>query len=266
MRKEINPYMRGTLAICMAFHDFSSTNIKIKDFVSYIVGLFNEYGLEPTRMGITAPTNKSKSMNTYAREIKKLQTTPEEEIIAISLDATSCKSNERIFSLYFDKENLGQCVLALDNQFFSFDVQKVNVIFQKIIEFLFPNYGYSYQREFKKGPIWYPCGVLVGISSLPSFKDYSPEAELIDIWGKKYSNGTYKTGDLRDVYPINLLVDKHLTREISPDATFEQFIDSDKRHGTLEKIADEHYIWAVEEENIPFIREALRPSGMIIAG
>lgn len=164
---------------------------------------------------------------------------------------------------------MGHFVLTLDNQLFSFDKQKIQVITKKIIELLSPHYGYYYQRTFKKGAIWYPYGVLCGISSLKGMKDYSPEAELITQWSHKLNpnhSQAYKTGDLRDVYPINLLVDKHLTREIAPDTTFEQFIDSDKRHGTLEKIADNHYAWVIDEDNIPLVREALRPSGMIIAG
>lgn len=268
MKKEINPYKRGSLANSMAFHDFCTKEINIVNFSNYIVELFKEYSLEPTRMGITLPSNQTRSMKTYIRERKKLESIPESEIQGFTLQATSYNSDnssgDGLCTVIFSNRNFKTCTLVFDSQFLDFDVQKMKKIYKDIIKFLSPNYGYSYQREFKKGPEFYPYGI---ISGLPFFN--CPERDLIDAWGQKLMpdhSQAYKTSDLRDVYPMNLLVDKHLTRVIFLNTSFERLIDSDKRYGTLEKISDEHYIWTVDEENISFVRETLRPSGMIIAG
>lgn len=273
MKKEINPYARSTLANCMAFHDFKFNNINIKELFKYIVELFYEYDLEPTRLGFSTLSKQSKSMKTYVREHKKLLSLSDNEIKSFTLQATSNNSDDScydsLFTAHFSKRDLGDFSLIFDKQFFSFDYQKIKNIYQKIIEFLSPNYGYFYQREFKKGSEFYPYGILYGISSLESMKDYSPEANLITQWGHKLNpdhSQAYKTGDLRDVYPMNLLVDIHLTRAVFPNTSFEQFIQSDERHGILENIADGHYTWLVDDMHIPRVREALRPSSMIIAG
>jgi hypothetical protein len=265
MKQEINTFKRGNLANCLAFHDIDVSKINLLTVFNYVEELFQEYGLIPTRMGITKSADDSGSMKTYIRERKKLIELNPSNIIGVEVKATSYGSDDsqsdNIFSASFGSKKYGSFVLTLDDQLFSFDKQKILLITNKVIELLSPCYGYCYQREFKKGAIWYPYGV---ISGLPFFN--CPERELIDAWNKRLLNDIYKTGDLRDVYPINLLVNAHLTREIAPNTTFEQFIDSDKRHGTLEKIADNYYAWIVDEDNIPLVREALRPSGMIIAG
>ncbi|MEY3197080.1 MAG: hypothetical protein RLZZ59_448 [Pseudomonadota bacterium] len=39
---------------------------------------------------------------------------------------------------------------------------------------------------------------------------------------------------------------------------------SDSKHGRLEELGSNVYAWWVEEENISLIREALRPTGIIL--
>jgi hypothetical protein len=107
------------------------------------------------------------------------------------------------------------------------------------------------------------------MSSLESQKDYSPEAEFITQWLHKTMPDhpqAYKTGDLRDIYPMNLITDVHLDRTVSPHTTLREFIASDPIHGRLETLSDGRFAWWVMDEHIEQVREALRPSGMIIAG
>lgn len=267
MKKEINPFKKGNLANCLAFHDFDVYKTNLHTIFNYVEELFLEYGLIPTRMGITKSTNNLRSMKTYVREKKKLIDLEPNDVIGVEVKATSYNSDnsqsDNIFSASFGSKKYGNFVLTLDNQLFSFNKQKIQVVIKKIIEFLSPRYGYCYQREFEKGAIWYPYGIISGIP----FGD--SEEDKIDAWAQKLRpdhSQVYKTGDLRDVYLINLLVDTHLKRVILPNITFEKFIDSDKRYGALEDISNGHCVWTVEDEYIPLVREALRPSGMIIAG
>lgn len=73
-------------------------------------------------------------------------------------------------------------------------------------------------------------------------------------------------GDLRDIYPMNLVMDVHLNREVIPGTPLRSFIESEPSHGTLKAVDDVRFVWCVESENIAQLREALRPSGIIVAG
>ena len=258
--KSINPYTRSLYANSIALHDFERKIINVKAMIEYISNLFIQYGVTPTRMGITSPLNKSKKMNSYQHELKKLQSIPDEEIVAIQLDAIADDGATKLFYFLYDRDDHGTCVLTLDSQLFSHNEEKWIGIANAMIHFIAPHYAYTYQREFKKGPHCYPWGVICGIP----FND--PEEEKIDQWGKKYRYQEYQTGDLRDIYPMNLITDVHLDRTVSAHTTLGEFIASDPIHGRLEPLSDGRFAWWVMDEHIEQVREALRPSGMIIAG
>lgn len=278
--KEVNPFEAGPYAYTIAFHDFKIKEIRIREVFDYIVSLFREFNVEPTRMGVTSPLDKSKTMNTFIRERKKLEKYPADAIMSICLDAQSYGDLQSLkndlIGVYFNRSNLGHCVLVFDAQFFSFEKEKTKEICLKIISFLSPQYAYMFKREFKKGPEFYPSGVLCGISGLKGMKDYSPEAEFLTQWSHKLDQknpDAYKTGDLRDIYPVQLLKTHHLRRTVLKDISLKEFIQRSPSHGLLYLISDElttpeeerYYLWYVEESEIDQIREKLRPSGVLIA-
>jgi hypothetical protein len=90
---------------------------------------------------------------------------------------------------------------------------------------------------------------------------------MIDAWGEKFrTSNEYKTGDLRDIYQMNLLMDAHLNRDVMPGTTLRSFIESNPLHGSLMVVDDQRTAWWVEGENIDHVRKALVPSGIIVAG
>ncbi|MBN9565641.1 MAG: hypothetical protein J0G29_06085, partial [Alphaproteobacteria bacterium] len=71
------------------------------------------------------------------------------------------------------------------------------------------------------------------------------------------------TGMLRDVYPLNFLSQAHLANQVE-GMPFDQWVASDLARGTLNPLTDSMWSWRVEEDNIPAIREALRPTGLVL--
>jgi hypothetical protein len=263
----INDFKRSTIMSAIALHDFSVKHYDHKGWVQYCVEIMNNYGLTPTRMGISAPSIKSDQMRTYIREVKKLDKIDTNSITSISLQATIHASDDSwkddIFQCDFSNSIRREAsfVLTCCDDVHHLLKNEINNITKKLSEYFKPEYGYHYKREYKKGPTCYPHGIIMGLER------GEKERENINLWNAKFKiNNDYNTGDLRDIYPMNLIVKEHLNREVSPKTTFHQFITSNPLHGTLEPLDEQRFAWWVENENIPLVRDCLRPSGIIIAG
>jgi hypothetical protein len=169
-----------------------------------------------------------------------------------------------LFSCNFDidpKQNRTTFVLTISDSVHVLVEDEINQITTKLCDFFNPGYGYYYQRPAVKWPRWYACGVSVGLDAA------DVERSAIDAWGAKFrTSNEYKTGDLRDIYQMNLVMDAHLNREAMPGVTLRSFIESDPRYGSLNAVDDVRFFWWIEVQNIAQVRDALRPSGIIVAG
>lgn len=264
----VNDFSRGTIMSAIALHDFSKEECDHKKWIQYCIGIMNQYGLTPTRMGITAPSLKSNQMKTFKREIKNLDKIDPNSITSISLQATIHASDDSwkdyLFHCDFSINSVNKrCsfVVVIDNHVHLLLKNEVNTIIQNLCKYFEPKYGYYYQRERKKGPHCYVGGIIMGVER------ENPESINISSWNKNYCiSDKYQTGCIRDIFPMNLIVNEHLSREVLPNTTLQQFIQSDTRHGILDTLGDDRYAWWIDNESIPLVREALRPSGIIIAG
>lgn len=262
MRKHlINTVKRSPLANTIALHDFAITTHDLRGWVAYTVGLFKECGLEPTRMGITAPSIKSTKMHTYKREIKKLDQLDNEIITSITLQATMNGSDDshgdQIFTAWLSiRDESPSCVLTLDDTLAPFESDRWNDIVKHMAAFFRPRYGYGYQRPYEKGPEWYPFGVCV-------LEYGDPEAKIIGCWSKTYHSSKYRTGDMRDIYPLNVLSSAHNQRMVDGMALFD-WINSDKSRGNLTKLDADLWSWWVKDEDIDSVRATLKPTGILL--
>ena len=122
------------------------------------------------------------------------------------------------------------------------------------------DFQYGIIAESDRGPInAYFDGTIQGDIS-------KEEAERTTKWRNEYlfEDGDYRTGDLRDIYPFNILTEAHLTRDVGGGKNLRQWIESSSDHGELEKVTDRHWLWSVPDEKIPAIQEALDPSGILL--
>ena len=268
MNNLLNDFNDCTNTRAIALHDFRKRTFDHKEWIGYCVELMKQYGLVPTHMGISAPSLKSEKMNAFEREFKKLDKVVNQSITSICIQATKHELKESpetdLLSCNFDidpKKNRTTFVLTISDSVHALIEDDINQITTKLCDFFSPSYGYYYQRPAIKGPRWYACGVAVGLEK------HESERAAIDAWGEKFrTSNEYKIGDLRGIYEMNLVMDAHLDREVMPDITLRSFIESDPSHGLLSVVDDQRTAWWVDGENIPQVREALRPSGIVVAG
>jgi hypothetical protein len=265
MTKLLNDVKRSELANALALHDFAINNYDLKGWVAYVVELFRKYGLEPTRMGISAPSLKSGKMKTYVREVKKLDIIDNLTITGIEIQATMHASDDScwddIFSVVLSvRDCVATCIIVLDNALVPFNSHIWNNIIESMANFFKPRYGYGFQRSFRKGPEWYPLGI-IGRSGNVIISDQ--EREAINCWGNTYHKGKYSTGDLRDIYPLNVLSAAHNQRMVDGVALFD-WINADSNRGTLTNLSENLWSWWVDEEQIDLVRYALKPTRILL--
>ena len=260
----VNSVKRSPLANSLALHDFANATYDLKGWVAYTANLFKEYGLKPTMMGISAPNIKSTKMHTYIREVKKLDMVDNATITGITVQATMnglLDYRDAIFTATFSiglKPDVNNCVLTLDNALVPFEKKIWDGLVKKTASFFKPAYGYGYRRLYKKGPESYPSGVSCGMD----WDD--PEGDLIDCWNKKYRiNSKYCTGDMRDIYQLNVLSSAHNQRMVDGMTLFD-WINADTSRGTLTKVGEDLWSWWVKDEEIDLMRLVLKPTGILL--
>ncbi len=146
---------------------------------------------------------------------------------------------------------------------FDIDHQAFGVqLIKDVSQFCDFEYGIGFERRYVWGPDMYCSGT---ISTGSRLEVPDPERKQITAWGNayKFSDGKYKVGDFRDVYPYNMLTEPHLIRQVGPQ-TLKDWILSNPQHGVLEKVTDKHWLWSIDPEQIPAIQEALEPTGMLL--
>ena len=268
-KKIVNDIKQGSLANSIVLHDFETPTPEIvKRWFYYTVQFFEDNGLIPNRMG---GTGKPKKTIAFERARKQHESDEFHEVTQAGLwfgavpSTATQEGLDSIFSTHLDiregKRNK-TLVLTFDNQIVFFSEPTIDKLVSDLSQFFKPKYGYAYQRDFKKGPTWYPFGVCVG---LDWDKDKEERSELTK-WNDKYHmpEGRYKTGDLRDIYPLNLLSAAHQEHIVDGKPFFE-WITADPKRGTLTQINDSLWAWWVEPDHIPYVREVLRPLGWVIA-
>lgn len=259
----INNIKRGSLSNSLAFHDFKKTEINWKEWFSYIEEWFRKNGLIPNRIsGASGKTIK------FENGKKKLEKNSFKSIetdgvwVIATPPEVGTEMVDFIFAVDLHDEPNGNKTLVLcwDDQIIKFDQFYIEKLAKDLYEYLEPAYGYTYQRPFELGPVFYPFGVIAGL-------DFGePERKLISKWGNEYSyeDGDYKTGLMRDIYPINFLSESHFSHEIEGQS-LKDWIESSSEHGELKKLTDNLWSWWVPEDKIAKIREIFIPTGLLLS-
>jgi hypothetical protein len=261
---------RGDLANCIALHDFKIFQPDFKRWVEYIVAFLENYDLVPNRLG---GHRKSARKNvTFKGGIKALEASNyDTDFIWIGALPLEYKSDtgDALFSssisisLEYDKV----IKLIFNDDIAPFDVGLVNKLALDLWNITKAQYGYFYQRSIYHGPLWYPSGVICGLSrDNPKEKR---ERAMITKWGNsRYPNATknkYEIGRIRDIYPVNFLTQPHLERIVFDGQTLEQWIQASPDRGHLLQLDQEGFwSWAVEQDHIAAIYDALKNSGIIV--
>jgi hypothetical protein len=257
----INDIKRGPLANALVFHDFQRKPIDIKGWFYFVESWFKREGVTPNRISGRAGKNIG-----FEREKKRLEKEDFKSIqdggwIAALPPSIRIEMFDFLFAVHLDcTPPQDTLVLCWDDQIIKFGKEYLETLAKNLYAYFEPAYGYGYQREFRYGPTFYPFGVLSGIDA------FSEEAKQITQWSIQYgrSDGSYKTGMFRDIYPINFLSKSHLTQKVG-NTTLQNWIESSPQHGDLHALVnDKLWSWWIPEDKIAAVREELKPTGLII--
>lgn len=167
------------------------------------------------------------------------------------------------------REHRWRFYLCFHHNVVPFVREEVEQLIKDVCQFIKPGYGIVFHRDWNRGPGLYVDGINTNCP-IPDFK-MTPELEEIEKkerelnskWWKSYSLGNYTPGQLRDIYPMNVLSNVHLEQTVL-NTTLKSWIESSTNHGELKQLTDDLWEWWVDEDKISIIREALKPSGIII--
>lgn len=262
-----NDIKRGSLANALALHYFDSSEVNSKDLFYFIEKWILSHGLIPTKM-----SGKGSKTITFTRGKKALE---KENFLSLkqrSLEIYALPNEDEIHTETFDsimdvhyrnhqdvKKN--GIVFCWDDTLIPWENSYIKTLLKDTYEFCKPQYGYAFQRDFKKGPGYYPWGV--GTGSNISWE----EGEEIMNWsnvGLGATHSKYQPQMIRDVYPLNFLSPQHFKAQIGTQ-TLEQWIQSDPTRGSLEELLPDFWCWSVEPQNIDSVKEALKPHNLLIA-
>lgn len=249
------------LANCIALHDFNIATPDLRKWLAYTSDFMQEQGLIPNRM--SSPTPNSRKNISYKIAVTKLDKIYNFDVENIWFAAVAPNHNSDMFDNICHagidlEKHCTTVTLSIDNQVFGFDYQLWNKIALELARITGAQYGYIYQRLFMH-ELGYPYGVISNLE----YGD--PERKYISKWSKVYGapSGNYQTGDLRDIYPINILCKKHLERVVFGQS-FKEWINASSEHGILEKLNSNIWSWQLQAEQIPIVREKLRSTGMVL--
>ena len=270
------PYEKtGSLSNTLAFYDFAVEESELRGWFYYVLKLYEHYGYPPVKMGcmgLNVPKGSKLKTLKYGQKLLEkydFKGIDAIEIYTIPQETLDIYPSDGPLSVCADigagtSSNKGELFVCLDDELEPFKREVFEGFAYDLYQFFKPQYGIFYQREFKKGPTWYVGGTLYGPSGNKSLVE-KKEEDKITKWYHSYyfADGNYKTGHLRDIYTLNFLSQPHLDQKVG-DLTLEQWIHSAKAHGELKKLAENFWSWYVKPAYIPFVREALRPTGFVI--
>lgn len=252
----------------IVFYDLYTAQLKIKEIFLYFENWMLNNGFEPKRAFIDSDqykTDKTKSFNFIKKKILSLEPS---SIHSFSISAypptwdIDMLDSIASINININKPNL-LSVYFLNNLL---EMNKVELrkFILELIEKIPCAYAIILPKEQSKGPSLYAYGAVMGVDyNDPNSKIYISK---ISNWRRAYqtNNGTYKTGMLRDIYPMNFISKIHLDQPVY-GGSLQQWIESSSLHGELEKFNENLWLWTVPEDKTESIANDLKDTGLIVS-
>ncbi len=262
----INDIKRGAMANSLVLHDLKRNPIDLKGLFDYMEDWFLKSRVIPTHMGLIGD-NAGKGMsviqfNNGKRRLEKFNFEGFRSIGIHALPHNWDNTSDYLFyaGIYSHPSRRQTLILCWDDQIIPFEREYVENLAKQIDPYIKPAYGYGYQREFEQGPSAYCIGGLRGIDS------FSEEADQITKWGNEYggSKGRYRTGLLRDIYPVNFISEEHIMERVG-NFSLQEWINLSPNHGELRALNDHLWSWHVPSQDILLVRESLLSTGILLS-
>ena len=247
----------AALCNCIVLYDYSPGQCDLKGWFEYMEKWAEDIGI-PWESGSNL-TGKLILFRNAKRKYEKMDFISIESLSI--LGGVSEPGTHLDWKSYanFSREDKDELFLCFPEKSQLFNKENLKKVLDNLLSFGDFKYGICYQRPYNMGPADYAGGALGGID-LPR-----EEESKIGSWNRKYTLNPhyYRTGLLRDVYPFNIFVQTHLNEKVG-DQTLEQWIRSNSRHGTLDKLTDNHWLWSIVPEDIAAAQEILQEAGLLL--
>ena len=252
-------------ATCIVFYDFDPKLVDLKHWFYTSIELFEVMNIPLVYLGATAEDIKWQKVKTFKYGKKFIEKRGFDNLRSLTIQSDCPQeipdSIERDASASIGISNRSYMTFYVNERTLKLDqVEKIVSVLAEIAQ---PKYGFVHQRDYQKGPVFYTWGIIVGLDSeKPEEKE---ERQRITKWNHQYqlSRGQYRTGLLREIYPLNLLSQTHLIEPVY-ETTLESWIKSSPDHGDLKPLTQNLWSWWVPEDKIQIVTQSLKNSGIII--
>jgi len=251
----------------IALYDLDKQAVDLRGLFTFFEAWFLQKGYTPKRGSADGEGIKATKTWTFKYTKKFLEKRNFENIVAFWFAAYPPEwdydATDGLFSVQVELEDQGFFNLYFHNSIVLFERGLVETLIKDISRYLRAYYGIVYQRDFDKGPGLYAGGVITGLNE-SKFPEHAIEEDRIAEWHRRYFRPwRYHLGQLRDIYPMNLLSEAHL-KETVFGKSLKEWIGSSSEHGELKPLTDILWEWWVPPNKISAVRDELLPSGLII--
>lgn len=251
--------MRDSLCNCLALHGGEGFSVNLEKWYQYAIKWMESLGSSIDNISIEAPDFPNEIVPFRELE-RRLDTRALSRIKEITLYGgsrqkkqlmfdwivqCSADESERTVSFFYDSE------LSCD---FKGDLM---TLVSNAISFTRFQYGYGFQKQYSKGPDMYIYGVSTG---LEFGSKATEEADRIARW--MYLKTDERVSRLRDVYPLNVLTNRHLDMQMKHES-LKNWITKKKKRGTLEQLNEMLWVWHVDDRHISKVADVLAKHGLL---
>ena len=255
--------MAKQLYSSIIFYDYTPQDVQLENLYKFALDFFEQYNQKPIRMGLhgegVKESSKTKTFKHYHKVIQQLnfQSITDVWMGGQYPEEHDYDQNDCYIGVNLGFKNLKTLCFYFDKSVVPYDTNLFKTLAQTLEEFSQAKYGFVRQIPKHEFPYDYAPAILNGDE---------PEEEKNSLlsWDRAYNDcESYKTGDLRDIYALNFIGEAHLTRTVFGQS-LKQWIQSDPLHGTLNPLTKTLWVWEVDPENIPLLRQALKPTNLLV--
>jgi hypothetical protein len=252
--------MRSGICNCLAIYDWCRDITPVR-FHEIATALFNANGVIPDTASITPTGAERNDVQEYSRAVAALptlrggvdflHTIPGYKQLTFGWDACA--------SLHTDRDKT--MLFCFAQNLANLDVGYFERIVRTLAAEVDLKYGIGYQRDFELGPDMYAHGMVSGLGYSP--RDIA-EADRIGAWMQERPGASrHLHGCLRDVYPLNILSTRHLSRDVGK-LSLEQWIQQATDRGQLVQLNNGASLWIIPDRHIADVQAKLQQAGCII--
>ncbi|MBN9565617.1 MAG: hypothetical protein J0G29_05955, partial [Alphaproteobacteria bacterium] len=233
---------KESLCSCLALYDLDVGQIDYKGLFYELLAWIHELGYTPVRASVDGEGINHHTTKTFKYVKKLMEERDFKGLTGFWLGVTPPDHKDDSFDSFISAGistdiRANNLSLYVNNAIMDPGWEYVEELATRFLPFLPCRYGIGYQWKQSWSPSFYAVGILGGLQPIGT-----PEADyardMISRWFHNYGDPKYwRTGMLRDVYPLNFLSQAHLANQVE-GMPFDQWVASDLARGTLNPLTD----------------------------